>query len=247
MRQDAAYYVPLLLAYTFMSREEACGLGPRRSRTVILYHFHFSRRSACNPRIAPIEAAATRDWIPDEGGGSCWRGGCGGYSTISRITRVLSPFTPDRRHLAHSEVARQAGPKESKTHYGRCHCGEIRFEISGDAVHSSMCHCRDCRGQSGAPVAAWAMVPTANLMVEGVPREYASSETGRRSFCGSCGTGLFFSNAPLRQMEMVQVRIAALEDPNAIAPKMQVQVQVAERIGWMTAVDQLPVFNRFPT
>ena len=128
--------------------------------------------------------------------------------------------------------------------HGRCHCGKIRFQISGDAVHSSICHCSDCLGQSGAPVAAWAMVPTINLMVEGAAKDYASSESGRRSFCGSCGTGLFFSNAPLRQMGMIQVRIAALEDPNVIAPK--VQVQVAERIGWMASLDQLPTFDRFP-
>lgn len=44
---------------------------------------------------------------------------------------------------------------------------------------------------------------------------------------------------------MVQVRIAALEDPNVIAPKVQVQVQVAERIGWMASLDQLPTFDRF--
>lgn len=88
------------------------------------------------------------------------------------------------------------------------------------------------------------MIPAADLKIDGAPNEYASSESGCRSFCGSCGTGLFFSNAPLRQMGMVQVRIAALDDPNAVTPKMQ--VQVAERIAWMTALDQLPTFDRFP-
>lgn len=43
---------------------------------------------------------------------------------------------------------------------------------------------------------------------------------------------------------MVQVRITALENPNAVTPRMQ--VQVAERIAWMTSIDQLPAFDRFP-
>jgi hypothetical protein len=43
---------------------------------------------------------------------------------------------------------------------------------------------------------------------------------------------------------MVQVRIAALDEPAAIPPKMQ--VQVAERIGWMASLDELAVFDRFP-
>ena len=46
-------------------------------------------------------------------------------------------------------------------------------------------------------------------------------------------------------MGMVQVRIAALEEPESIAP--EIQVQIAERIDWMTSVDQLPVFQRFPS
>ena len=54
---------------------------------------------------------------------------------------------------------------------GKCHCGEIRFEVSGGAVHSSLCHCRDCGGQSGAPATARAMIPTNSLTVEGVPQE----------------------------------------------------------------------------
>lgn len=57
-------------------------------------------------------------------------------------------------------------------------------------------------------------------------------------------TGLFFTNAILEQMGMMQVRIAALDDPNAIAPK--IQVQTAEEIGWMKSAHSLPAFERFP-
>ena len=91
---------------------------------------------------------------------------------------------------------------------------------------------------------AWAMVPKPALSIQGEPSVYSSSANGRRSFCASCGTGLFFTNAPLDQMGMTQVRIAALDDPNAIQPK--VQVQVAERIGWMESLHEIPAFDRFP-
>ncbi|GGF47499.1 aldehyde-activating protein [Azorhizobium oxalatiphilum] len=127
---------------------------------------------------------------------------------------------------------------------GRCHCGAIHFRISAAPVHAAICHCSDCRGQSGAPMLAWAMVPAGALTVEGEPAVYKSSESGRRSFCGACGTGLFFVNAPLEQMGMIQVRIAALETPEAVAPRLQ--VQVAERLEWMTSLDDLASFERFP-
>ncbi|MCJ2086427.1 GFA family protein [Methylobacterium sp. E-005] len=91
---------------------------------------------------------------------------------------------------------------------------------------------------------AWAMVPEEAVSVTGEPKVYNSSLDGRRSFCGSCGTGLFFSNAPLQQMGMMQVRVAVLDDPEAIAPQMQ--VQTAERVKWVTSLHELPAFERFP-
>src|SRR5690606_3642889 len=108
------------------------------------------------------------------------------------------------------------------------------------AVHSTICHCKYCRGQSGSPLLAWAMFPVSSVTINGSPNEYASSESGRRSFCGACGTGLFFSNGLLKKMGMVQIRIAALDNPETIVPKMQ--VQVAERINWMDTIKELPEF-----
>lgn len=127
---------------------------------------------------------------------------------------------------------------------GRCHCGAVQFQVSADPVSVSICHCSDCRGQSGAPLLAWAMVPRAALNVRGEPQSYASSETGARTFCGTCGTGLFFTNIVLDDMKMVQIRVASLDDPGAIAPRFQ--VQRAERIAWTDTIGQLPGFERFP-
>ena len=128
--------------------------------------------------------------------------------------------------------------------HGRCHCGEVQFQVPDQPVTSSICHCNDCRRQSGAPVLAWAMVRSDAMIVSGKLKVYASSEHGRRSFCVSCGTGLFFTNAALEAMGMMQVRIAALDEPSAIMP--QYQVQTAERVKWMRAAHGLPAFERFP-
>lgn len=128
--------------------------------------------------------------------------------------------------------------------HGRCHCAAIQFDMPDDAVHSAICHCTDCRRQSGAPVSAWAMIPANSVSVTGEPTVYASSATGRRSFGGACGTGLFFTNAALDRMGMLQVRIAALDEPNRIKPR--IQVQTAEQIEWVATLPELPAFERFP-
>ncbi|SEC60843.1 GFA family protein [Bradyrhizobium erythrophlei] len=128
---------------------------------------------------------------------------------------------------------------------GGCHCGEIKFEVPDQAAFSTVCYCHDCRRQSGAPMLAWAMVPKAAVLIQGKPKIYSSSESGQRSFCPTCGAGLFFSNGILDRMGMMQVRIAALDDPNSISPR--VQVQTAERVGWVGSLHDLPAFERFPS
>ena len=127
---------------------------------------------------------------------------------------------------------------------GGCGCGAVRFETPDQPVHASICYCRDCRRQSGAPLLAWAMFSRAEVTVKGAPSVFRSSEDGERAFCATCGTGLFFSNATLRNMGMIQVRIAALDDPEAVAPT--IQVQTAERPRWLEGLHELPAFARFP-
>jgi hypothetical protein len=43
---------------------------------------------------------------------------------------------------------------------------------------------------------------------------------------------------------IVDVQIAAMDDPDALAP--QCHIQVAERLAWMKAAHQLPAFERYP-
>lgn len=128
---------------------------------------------------------------------------------------------------------------------GGCHCGAVRFSVTEPPVFATVCHCRDCQKQSGAPFLAWAMVSKGAMTVQGTTAVYNSSATGRRSFCARCGSGLFFINGPLAEMEMIQVRIAALDDPGAVKPMLQ--VQAAERIGWVAELHCVPAVERFPT
>lgn len=127
---------------------------------------------------------------------------------------------------------------------GGCHCGAIRYALSGDPMHHALCHCTDCRRASGAPMVGWAMFQEDALSVtQGEPQEYASSEHGRRYFCGTCGTGLFYRNAE-NLPGIVDTQVATLDDPDAIPAGAH--IQVAERIGWMKEVHNLPEFARYP-
>jgi hypothetical protein len=126
---------------------------------------------------------------------------------------------------------------------GGCHCGAIRYTMPTEVAHHALCHCADCRRHAGAPAVAWALAPTDAVTITGTAQVYASSEHGRRHFCGACGTGLFYTNDAIFP-GMIDVQSATLDNPDAIA--LQGQIQLADRIGWMGKLDDLPAFERYP-
>src|SRR5262245_60516289 len=131
-----------------------------------------------------------------------------------------------------------------ETYSGGCHCGAIRYQILGKPKDISLCHCSDCRRNSGAPVMAWAGLPEGSLTVtKGNPKTFKSSGATFRSFCGDCGTGLFYRNAEFLP-GIVEVQLSTLDSPDALAPTMH--VQTAEQLGWMKRAHELPAFERFP-
>ena len=127
---------------------------------------------------------------------------------------------------------------------GGCHCGAVRFELAGMPNAVALCNCVDCRRNAGAPVMAWAGFSESNLkMTKGEPKIFKSSGATRRGFCADCGTGLFYRNADILP-GIVEVQLSTLDDPDAVRPT--VQIQVAERLGWMKTAHQLPEIQRFP-
>jgi len=126
---------------------------------------------------------------------------------------------------------------------GGCHCRAIRYAVSGDPAHHAMCHCTDCRRASGAPAVSWALFARDAVRIGGAPSIYASSEHGRRHFCGTCGTSLFYTNDAIFPGQ-IDIQSATFDDPGMLT--LQCQVQTAERIGWMERLDDLPAFERYP-
>ncbi len=127
---------------------------------------------------------------------------------------------------------------------GRCHCHAIQYEVSGEPITHALCHCTDCRRHAGAPMVGWAMFTEDNVkIVAGTTKTYASSEHGRREFCENCGTGLFYRNANVLP-GIIDVQTGTLDDPDQLPARCH--IQTAERLSWMTRLQSLPEFERFP-
>jgi len=74
---------------------------------------------------------------------------------------------------------------------GSCLCGDIHFETSAEPKGASMCHCGQCRKQSGG-IWSSAYVADNDLTITGPVNWYASSDLAKRGSCPRCGSFLFW-------------------------------------------------------
>ena len=119
---------------------------------------------------------------------------------------------------------------------GGCLCAQLRYEVS-ELIDAGYCHCRLCQRSSGGPVLAWATFPAGRFSyTQGEAATYASSGSGRREFCASCGTQIAFRD--LRTPDRVDLNIASLDDPARVEP--QYHIWVASQIPWFEINDDLP-------
>lgn len=130
------------------------------------------------------------------------------------------------------------------SYQGGCHCGQTRYEVTGEPQHVSICHCSDCRKSAGAPFVSWAAFASSDFQSSGEISSFNSSGAAYRYFCPKCGTGLYYVNEEVLP-GLVDIQTATLDDPEALVPVAH--VQAAEQLHWTRTIEDLPKFERFPT
>jgi hypothetical protein len=124
--------------------------------------------------------------------------------------------------------------------FGRCLCQAIRYEFTGEPTLVVHCHCDSCRRQTGSAMATFVIVPKAALrFIRGQPKEFASSAGVWRSFCGECGSALYYRTE--KRPDVVDLYAGTFDDASALAP--QCHVHAAEQLPWFEVLDDLP---RYP-
>jgi len=125
---------------------------------------------------------------------------------------------------------------------GGCLCRAIRYEVPATSPFVSNCHCSQCRRASSAPFQTWMEVPADRVEIVGKLAEHRSSDHGVRRFCGVCGTQIMFTTTS--DPDNVYLTVASLEDPDAMAPTMN--VHVADGLGWIHIDDDLDRHMQMP-
>lgn len=117
---------------------------------------------------------------------------------------------------------------------GRCLCGDISFVARGEPRGASVCHCGQCRKQSGHLWAS-AYLPKADLEITGDVTWYAASETAKRGFCQRCGSFLFWT---AHDEDTISFALGALDDSSAIT--LEKHIFVGDKADYCDIADNLP-------
>src|SRR5205809_4818234 len=126
-------------------------------------------------------------------------------------------------------------------HVGRCFCGEVQFQLSGEPEAMGYCHCTSCRQWSAGPVNAFTLwKPSAVKVTKGEPQVGAFSKTERslRKWCKTCGGHLFTDHPAWGVIDVYAATIPEL------AFKPGLHVNYGETV--LPMRDGLPKLKDFP-
>ncbi len=119
---------------------------------------------------------------------------------------------------------------------GSCLCGAVRFQVTGTPTGASVCHCGQCRKQSGH-VWSSAQVPRADLALSGAKglRWYHASKIARRGFCGTCGSFLFWDETG---DDNISFALGAIDGPTGL--RLEKHIFTADKGDYYVIADDIP-------
>ena len=97
-----------------------------------------------------------------------------------------------------------------------------------------MCHCSQCRAQSGG-VWSSAYVKRTDLHITGPVKWFASSSNARRGFCPECGSFLFWEEL---DEDNTSFSLGSINNPTGI--KLEKHIFTASKGDYYDIADNLP-------
>ncbi len=111
------------------------------------------------------------------------------------------------------------------TQTGRCLCGQISYELTGDVIATAVCHCDHCQRQSGGAFSVNLIAMENQLSVSGELTTFEDRGENDdavyvyRRFCGSCGSPIY--SAMIEPAGLIAVKAGTLDDKSAVAPNVE--------------------------
>jgi hypothetical protein len=130
----------------------------------------------------------------------------------------------------------------TEMHEGRCFCGAVGIEASGEPLEMGYCHCGSCRHYSGAPLVAFILWRKEQVRVSRGAEFLAKFHKGgisERRFCSRCGGHVMSELADFGLVDVYPAVLPSLEF------RPSVHLNYGERV--LPVKDGLPKLKDFPT
>ena len=119
--------------------------------------------------------------------------------------------------------------------HGSCLCGAVAYQIEGNMKPPVVCHCRECRRQSGfAPAASETMRDRVTITRDAGLQWYKASDHASRGFCRHCGSPLFWSRDGSK---LIHVIMGALDAPTGL--QLGAHIWISEKGDYYDIADGL--------
>jgi hypothetical protein len=119
---------------------------------------------------------------------------------------------------------------------GGCLCGRVRYTVRGEPYRYGICHCADCRKESGSVFVVYAHWRNDQAEVTGDFATFAG-----RSFCPVCGSRLFS-----RHEADIEIRVGSLDEaPTTLGPP-GLEGWVKRREDWLAPTPGAKSFDEDP-
>jgi hypothetical protein len=114
-----------------------------------------------------------------------------------------------------------------KSYSGKCFCGAVEFEVTGEPAAMGYCHCADCRSWSAGPVNAFTLWPLGSVQVKkgaGKVGTFNKTPQSARKWCTQCGGHLFTDHPPWNLVDVYAASIPAFPFKPAVHVNYQASV-----------------------
>lgn len=117
---------------------------------------------------------------------------------------------------------------------GGCQCGEVRYRLTGEPVFLTICHCNECKRQSGGAFGmSLRMRAEDAALVRGSPKTWTRpADSGAAvtcAFCATCGTRLWHD--PVGS-GFRHIKPGTLDYPSQVAPRYEAWTK--RKAPWLT-------------
>ncbi len=118
---------------------------------------------------------------------------------------------------------------------GSCFCGKLKFHYELPSKYVAHCHCNDCRRAHGAGYVTWVGLDSEQLHLDddSTLKWHGELETGRRGFCGECGSSLFIES----KYWVGEIAVSRSNLHGEIDKEPAQHAFYDLRVGWIPAID----------